>query len=58
MGSGNSCNQGLAACLPSPKPVLEYKASSNLAIYVLLNADANLAKSNLFSFNLIFDDEA
>src|SRR5690606_7713278 len=28
MGSGNSCNQGLLACCPSPIPVFAYKVIS------------------------------
>jgi len=27
-GSGNSCNQGLFACFPSPKAVEEYNTNS------------------------------
>ena len=51
MGSGSSCNQGLAACLPSPKPVLEYKVNSNLEAFTWLNTAAKCVKSTFFSFN-------
>ena len=55
IGSGNSCNQGLLACLPSPNAVEENKVNSKADALVALTKSIAAESIEIEFFETLFE---